>query len=76
MNILAFILMTSDKRRAVKKRGRIPESLLLFTALVGGCAGSLMGMLISRHKTRHPKFYIGVPLITAAYTVLAVLLLK
>ena len=75
INIVAFILMASDKRRAKKKRGRIPEAALMFAALIGGCAGALLGMLAFRHKTKHPKFYIGVPLITAAYAALTLLLL-
>lgn len=75
INFAAFILMASDKRRAKKNRGRIPEAALMFFALIGGCLGALLGMLAFRHKTRHPKFYIGLPLITAAYAAIAVLLL-
>ena len=34
----------------------------LLTAL-GGSVGSLLGMYPFRHKTRHPKFTVGIPVI-------------
>lgn len=76
VNIFGFSLFASDKKRAQSGRGRIPEALLMFAALIGGCAGALAAMVFCHHKTRKPKFYIGVPLITAAYAVLAYLILK
>ena len=76
INIIAFVLFAADKSRAKARRERIPESILMFSALLGGCIGSLGGMLICRHKTRKPKFYIGVPLVTAAYVALAYFIFK
>ena len=32
-------------------------------ALLGGSVGGLLGMKVFRHKTKHPKFYIGIPAI-------------
>ncbi|MFR0844252.1 MAG: DUF1294 domain-containing protein [Oscillospiraceae bacterium] len=34
-------------------------------AVLGGSAGSLLGMYTVRHKTKHPKFTIGIPLLLA-----------
>ena len=53
--------MLLDKRRAIKNRWRIPEATLMGVAAVGGSLGVLLGMRLFRHKTRHPKFYLGVP---------------
>ena len=62
MNVLAFFLYGIDKRRAVKDRWRIPEATLLGVALAGGSVGAWAGMQTFRHKTKHWKFKILVPL--------------
>ena len=62
VNILAFCLYGIDKRRAIKERWRIPETTLLGVALVGGSIGAWAGMQTFRHKTKHWKFKILVPL--------------
>lgn len=58
--------MLVDKRKAVKKKWRIPEATLLFWAAIGGSVGALTGMYVFRHKTKHPKFTLGVPAILIA----------
>ncbi|SES97998.1 Uncharacterized membrane protein YsdA, DUF1294 family [Methanococcoides vulcani] len=63
VNAYAFWLMYSDKKKAIKNQYRIPEKTLFTWALLGGSIGSIMGMQKFRHKTRHPKFRIGMPLI-------------
>ena len=63
VNALGFILMLADKLKAKKNRWRIPEAMLLGAALIGGSAGSLIGMYTFRHKTRHLKFTLSIPLI-------------
>lgn len=62
--------MLADKHKARKNQWRIRESTLLIWAAVGGSIGILAGMYLFRHKTLHPKFTIGVPLILAAQVVL------
>ena len=64
-NLAGFFLMLADKRRAVRHRWRIPERTLLLTALLGGSLGSLAGMRLFHHKTRHWYFVWGIPLILA-----------
>lgn len=63
INAAAFVLMLVDKQKARRNLWRIPESTLMLTAALGGSVGALAGMYTFRHKTRHPKFTIGVPAI-------------
>ena len=67
INALGFLLMRIDKQKAKKKRWRIPD------AAVGGSLGSLMGMYAFRHKTRHTKFTVGVPLLMTVHIILLLL---
>lgn len=71
MNAIGFLLMLVDKQKARKNLWRIPESTLLWTAALGGSIGSLAGMYAFRHKTRHKKFTVGIPVILAMQVVLA-----
>ena len=57
MSLIAFVLYGADKRKAKKRRWRIPESVLLGVGALGGCAGALLGMKCFRHKTRHFYFW-------------------
>ena len=66
INAAAFLLMLADKHRARKKLWRVPENIFLLFALLGGSLGIPAGMYAFRHKTRKPKFYIGIPVILAA----------
>ena len=63
INAAGFLLMLVDKYKAKRKLWRIPEATLMGVAALGGSVGSLIGMYTVRHKTRHPKFYIGIPVI-------------
>ncbi|MBP5364890.1 MAG: DUF1294 domain-containing protein [Bacteroidales bacterium] len=72
VNLLTLILYVADKRKARKGRWRIPESTLVLSAWIGGSVGALVGMYVFRHKTKHWKFRILVPLAFAAHVALAV----
>ena len=69
INAAAFSLMLADKLKARRNKWRIPENTLMAAAFLGGSIGALCGMYLFRHKTRHPKFTIGVPLILAAQVI-------
>ena len=75
INALGFGLMLLDKWKAKKNRWRIRESTLMLVAALGGSVGSLLGMYTVRHKTKHLKFTLGIPLILVAQGLLTVLLL-
>lgn len=63
MNIVGFFAMGMDKWKARKNRWRIPERSLFLMSLIGGSVGTLLGMYVFRHKTKHWYFKIGMPLI-------------
>lgn len=65
INAVGYLLMLVDKYKAKKNLWRIPEATLMGIAVLGGSIGSLLGMYSVRHKTRHPKFTLGIPLILA-----------
>jgi len=67
LNLTAFAAFWVDKRRARKGKYRIPERRLLLVAMLGGSIGAWLGMYLFRHKTKHLKFVIGVPVILLLY---------
>ena len=75
MNLIGFLLMGIDKRKAVKRAFRIPESTLFIVALIGGSLGSLLGMYTFRHKTRHWYFVYGMPAILILHIIVIVALI-
>lgn len=62
-SLLGFFSMGLDKQKAIRHKYRISEKKLFLPALLGGSPGSLLGMYLFRHKTKHKRFYIGIPLI-------------
>lgn len=75
INAAGFLFMLADKWKARKNRWRIPEATLMTVAALGGSIGSLLGMYTVRHKTKHLKFTLGIPLILAVQIVAAVWIL-
>ena len=63
INVVAFLFMAWDKHRAKKKKSRVAEAHLMWLAAVGGSPFALLAMYTLRHKTRHPKFTWGVPVL-------------
>ena len=68
--LFAFFLF-ADKRRAKKDKWRIPEKRLFLVAAIGGSIGSILGMQLFRHKTKHKSFVIGMPVILIVQIVVA-----
>ena len=66
VKIISFGLYGSDKVRARRRAERIPERLLLGIALMGGALGATVAMYMFRHKTRHARFVVLVPLFLLA----------
>ena len=61
INIATFLAFAIDKRKAVKRKWRVPEKTLLGLPLIGGSAGGLIAMYLFRHKIRKPAFAYGLP---------------
>ncbi len=61
INLLAFISMYIDKKKAKYGKWRTPENTLFLFAFLGGTIGSILGMQVFRHKTQKNKFKIGMP---------------
>ena len=70
INALAFVLMLVDKYKAQNNLWRIPEATLMTVAAIGGSFGAYTGMRICRHKTRHYKFSIGVPIMMVLHSLI------
>ena len=62
-NIIVFAMYGLDKQKAQQRKRRISEATLLLSAALMGGIGALLGMYVFRHKTKHIKFKIGVPLL-------------
>lgn len=75
INITGFALMGIDKSKARRKAWRIPEARLFLAALLGGSVGSIAGMYVFRHKTKHWYFVWGMPAILILQIAAAYLLL-
>lgn len=64
VNLIAFLIMLSDKSRSRKSGAeRISEGMLFFMAAAFGSIGIYLGMFVFRHKTRKWYFIIGIPLL-------------
>ena len=63
INIITFIAYGIDKQAAIEERRRISEATLITLALFGGSPGALLAMRVFHHKTRKPRFFVGIPLI-------------
>lgn len=63
INIITLAAYGIDKLRAIRGKWRISEAALFFLALIGGSIGAEIGMYGFHHKTRHPRFVVGIPAI-------------
>lgn len=70
INLISLIVMGIDKRKARKRAFRIPEATLFVLAIIGGSLGSVIGMHLFHHKTRHWYFLYGMPAILALQIIL------
>ncbi|HBZ6635052.1 DUF1294 domain-containing protein [Clostridium botulinum] len=63
INFIGFSIMLVDKKRAIHKEWRVPEKNLIGISIIGGSIGMILGMFTFRHKTKHLKFLLGIPVI-------------
>ena len=75
INLIAVIVTIHDKRAAVKGTWRVKENTLLLISALGGSPAMYLTMLLIRHKTRKPKFMVGIPIILIAELIIIYLVL-
>ncbi len=62
-NLIVCIMYGIDKHKAKKDKWRIPEKTLILCAVFFGAIGAYAGMKLFRHKTKHMKFQIIIPVL-------------
>lgn len=74
ISLISIVVCIYDKR--ISKKGRvelrIPEQTLLLLSALGGAVAMYITMLLVRHKTKHKKFMIGIPLIIVLHIALII----
>ena len=63
INILSVAICIFDKLSAKRQGKRISEKTLFLLCFLGGSVAMYLTMYVIRHKTRHKRFMIGIPLI-------------
>ena len=74
ISLVSVVITIHDKLSAKRSKRRVPERTLIMLSLVGGSAAMYMTMQLIRHKTRHAKFMIGIPLIMLLQLVAVIIL--
>jgi len=69
INLIAFLAMFIDKKKAKWGRRRIKENTLFLFVFLGGWIGAMAGMYTFRHKTKKPLFVIGIPLVAVLHVI-------
>ena len=74
ISLVSFVVCIYDKAVSKKNRVelRIPEKVLLLLSAIGGSVAMFVTMLVIRHKTKHVKFMLGIPLIIVLQIAIAV----
>ncbi|MFC0522377.1 DUF1294 domain-containing protein [Pontibacillus salicampi] len=70
INVVGFISMGYDKRKAQQHEWRVPENKLWLIAWIGGAIGSWLGMSVFHHKTKHTTFVVGMPILLIIHIIL------
>ena len=72
INFVASMVTIADKSKAQSGKWRVPEARLFALALFGGTFGEFVTMRLIRHKTKHMRFMIGLPLIMIIHVAIIV----
>jgi len=79
MSLVSFLLYAYDKLQAIrtsKNISRVSENKLLFSSLFGGTIGSIIAMLLFRHKIKKTTFIIKLSLVVIVQTILVYIWIK
>ncbi len=75
ISLVAVIMTIADKSKAKRDAWRIPEATLMLVGLFGGALPMYITMKTIRHKTKHKKFMIGLPLEIALHAAIVCMIL-
>ena len=74
INLITFLAMLIDKKKAKWGRWRINESTLFTLVVLGGGVGGILGMYLLRHKTKKTRFVFGFPAILIIEIIIVIIL--
>ena len=63
ISLVAIAITLHDKHAARSDKWRVKERTLLLVSALGGSVAMFITMRIIRHKTKHAKFMVGIPVI-------------
>ena len=72
VSLISIVITIADKIKAKRHAWRIPEAALLGWSALGGSIAMFITMLLIRHKTKHAKFMIGIPIIMILHAALVI----
>lgn len=76
ISLITALITALDKYKAKNGRWRIPEATLFILALLGGSVAEYTVMRLIRHKTKHKRFMIGLPVIIILQVILCFFILS
>ena len=64
MSVISIVICTYDKlfSKFNNVKLRVPEKVLMMLAFLGGSLAMYLCMQLIRHKTKHIKFMLGIPI--------------
>ncbi len=71
ISVVAIVITVADKKASKRrKKKRIPETTLMLVGFFGGALPMYITMKVIRHKTKHKKFMIGLPVIIFLHAII------
>lgn len=74
ISVVTVIITIADKLLSKTDKRRVPEKTLLLLGILGGAIAEYVCMKVIRHKTKHKKFMIGLPVIIVLQAALVIFL--
>ena len=76
VNLAGAAVTAYDKYCAVSGRWRISERTLFLLCILGACPGVYLTMKAVRHKTKHMRFMVGIPIIFAVQLIVSIIIYR
>ena len=76
LGLISIFITIWDKLAAKRHVRRVPERTLMLLGFLGGALPMYAVMLAIRHKTRHKRFMIGLPVFILLHIALVALLVR